>query len=100
MEHLHEAPQWLYGEGLAENVLTNAEDQIADACDLDTDRLVERGDAARRIIALSEDAETEMVVMGSRGLSDFAGLVLGSVAHKVSHGARCPVVTVTPGDVV
>ena len=97
VEHLHEAPQWLYEEGLAENVLGIAQDRIARVGDLDVDRLVERGDAARRIIALSEDADVEMVVMGSRGLSDFVGLVVGSVAHKVAHSAHCPVVTVSAG---
>ncbi|MDH3316773.1 MAG: universal stress protein [Gammaproteobacteria bacterium] len=32
--------------------------------------------------------------MGTRGLSDFQGLILGSVAHKVSYAAPCTVVTV------
>jgi nucleotide-binding universal stress UspA family protein len=33
-------------------------------------------------------------VMGSRGLSDFQALLVGSVAHKVLHYAHCPVLIV------
>ena len=95
IEHVHESSQWLYDEGLADRVLNDAQDRIADANDIDTDRYVDHGDAAKCIIGKSKDAETEMVVLGSRGLSDFGGLVLGSVAHKVAHSAGCPVVTVT-----
>ena len=35
-----------------------------------------------------------MVVMGSRGLGNLEGLVLGSVSHKVAASAPCNVVTV------
>jgi len=35
-----------------------------------------------------------MIVMGSRGLSDFKGLLLGSISHKVSAQAECTCVTV------
>ena len=33
----------------------------------------------------------DLVVMGSRGVTDFSGLLLGSVAHQVLHKATCPV---------
>ncbi len=32
-----------------------------------------------------------VIVMGSRGVSDFEGLFLGSVAHQVLHKSECPV---------
>lgn len=35
--------------------------------------------------------KTDLVVMGSRGVSDFEGLFLGSVAHQVLHKSDCPV---------
>ena len=50
--------------------------------------------AARALIDASEGAWT--VVIGSRGLGGFRGLLLGSVSQQVVHHARCAVLVV-PG---
>jgi nucleotide-binding universal stress UspA family protein len=52
------------------------------------------GRAARAILEVANESGASMVVMGSRGLSDLAGLVMGSVTHKVLHLAHCPVLVV------
>jgi nucleotide-binding universal stress UspA family protein len=52
------------------------------------------GRAARDIVDEAKSWNADLIVMGSRGLSDFAGLLLGSVAHKVIHHAECPVLVV------
>lgn len=52
------------------------------------------GNAAREILAEAAVFEPDLIVMGSRGLSDFMGLLVGSVAHKVMHFAACPVLVV------
>jgi nucleotide-binding universal stress UspA family protein len=52
------------------------------------------GRAARVILEVAEASDAGMIVMGSRGLSDLAGLVLGSVTHKVLHLAHVPVLVV------
>jgi nucleotide-binding universal stress UspA family protein len=52
------------------------------------------GRAARVILEVTRDAGASMIVLGSRGLSDMAGLVMGSVTHKVLHLAHCPVLVV------
>lgn len=52
------------------------------------------GPTAQRILEYAKDNDVDMIVMGSRGLSDISGLLVGSVSHKVSHLARCTCVTV------
>jgi nucleotide-binding universal stress UspA family protein len=52
------------------------------------------GSAAREILRMARGEDAGMIVMGSRGLSDLAGLVMGSVTHKVLHLADRPVLVV------
>jgi nucleotide-binding universal stress UspA family protein len=52
------------------------------------------GRAARVILEAANEVGADVIVMGSRGLSDMAGLVMGSVTHKVLHLARRPVLVV------
>lgn len=52
------------------------------------------GDPAQQIVERAKRIGADMVVIGSRGLSDMAGLVLGSVSHKVMHLAPCTCITV------
>jgi nucleotide-binding universal stress UspA family protein len=52
------------------------------------------GYAAREIIDDAREHEADVIVMGSRGRGDLAGLVLGSTAHKVIHLADRPVLVV------
>ena len=50
------------------------------------------GKAAQAIVDSALEHKADTIVMGSRGLSDVAGMVLGSVAHKVIHLSHVPVV--------
>jgi len=53
---------------------------------------VTRGDVAEELLRAARDAD--MLVVGSRGIGGFAGLLMGSVSSKVAHHAECPVVVV------
>jgi nucleotide-binding universal stress UspA family protein len=55
---------------------------------------VEEGNPAKIILGLAESAGVDMIVMGSRGLSDLKGIVLGSVSQKVGQLSSCTCVTV------
>jgi len=50
------------------------------------------------ILQRAEAASALAVVIGTRGLTGLRHLLLGSTAQRVVHGARCPVLTVHPGD--
>ncbi|MFP2768392.1 universal stress protein [Oceanisphaera sp. KMM 10153] len=52
------------------------------------------GEPARAIMQRAKILGVDVIVMGCRGLGDLAGLMMGSVSHKVSHGAKCGVITV------
>jgi nucleotide-binding universal stress UspA family protein len=52
------------------------------------------GHAAREIIEDAQSHDAGVIVMGSRGRGDLAGLVLGSTTHKVIHLADRPVLVV------
>lgn len=51
------------------------------------------GRPAQVIVQQAIDLGINLIVMGSRGLSDLKGLAVGSVSHKVSHLAPCTVIT-------
>jgi nucleotide-binding universal stress UspA family protein len=52
------------------------------------------GYAAREIVNDAREVGADVIVMGSRGRGDLAGLVLGSTAHKVIHLSDRPVLVV------
>jgi nucleotide-binding universal stress UspA family protein len=54
-------------------------------------RDVVAGRVAKTIVETAGANAIDLIVMGSRGLSDVQGLLLGSVTHKVIHLADVPV---------
>jgi nucleotide-binding universal stress UspA family protein len=73
-------------------------DEVVDAVDTTgvakVDRILTVGDAASALLSAATGAD--LLVVGSRGLGGFAGLLLGSVSHHVTHHATCPVVIIPP----
>ena len=56
--------------------------------------LVRRGPPARTIVQVAKERGADAIAMGSRGLGDVGGFLLGSVSHKVSSLAECTCITV------
>jgi nucleotide-binding universal stress UspA family protein len=49
-------------------------------------------------VLVAEAREADLLVVGSRGLGGFKGLLLGSVSQQCAHHASCPVAIVPNGD--
>ena len=56
--------------------------------------MVEEGDAAAKIIDISNKLDVDLIVLGSRGVSELGRYLLGSVANKVVQYAYKPVMVV------
>jgi len=52
------------------------------------------GRVAKEILDLVAAEHADLVVMGTRGLSNWEGMLVGSTAHKVLHLGRSPVLAV------
>jgi nucleotide-binding universal stress UspA family protein len=68
---------------------------IPDPGGIDVERRIVEGTAAAALVEESRGAD--LLVVGSRGLGGFRGLLLGSVGQQVAHHAACPVVIVPHG---
>lgn len=81
-------------EAIGHQILERAERIAAEAGVKKVSTLIEDGDPTRRILERAKSDGMDAIFVGARGLSDVAGLMLGSVSHKVSQLATCTCVTV------
>lgn len=67
-----------------------------EAATIDVDLEVEPGRPANVLMDTARRVGGSLLVVGSRGLGGFTGLLLGSVSEAVSRHAQCPVAVVRP----
>lgn len=69
-------------------------DETAAAVDLSAEQVTTRlelGEPGDTLLRVAADEYVDVIVMGARGLSAGAALVLGSTSYKVLQSAPCPV---------
>jgi len=77
----------------AEEIARPYLNQLTEAGIHHVERLLEEP-AGSMIPEVAEDEKCDLIVLGSRGLSNLQGLIIGSVTHRVLHTAKCPVLVV------
>ena len=78
------------GEEIVENALEKIKEAGIDAELHD----MHFGIAAERILKAEKELNPDLIVMGSRGLSTFKKMLLGSLSDEISKKARAPVLIV------
>jgi nucleotide-binding universal stress UspA family protein len=79
-------------EASARKTLERALTDTGDHADVEVEPVVREGAPAR--VLLDEASDADLLVIGSRGLGGFRGLLLGSVGQQCAQHAPCPVVVV------
>ena len=75
--------------------------QLLDECaaifeekDLKVAKVIAEGDPGFEIAEYAKGNGISHIVLGTRGLSNLKGLIMGSVSHQVIHFAQCPITLV------
>lgn len=74
---------------VAEAAKARAAEQIGDV-----HAFVRNGSVARGIVGFAKERDCDLIVIGGRGMGSVEGFLLGSVSHKVTGMAECPVMVV------
>ena len=82
------------GREQADAILQEAEDAARNAGIFNVTRVVGDGDPVKALLKLLQEMPVDLVVVGTRGLTGLRELAMGSVAHKITVAAPCPVLIV------
>ena len=77
----------------AKEIVSPYLEQLEDSGVPFTVRLMEEP-AGTMIPEVAREEKCDLIIMGSRGLSNLQGLIIGSVTHRVLHVAECDVMVV------
>jgi nucleotide-binding universal stress UspA family protein len=75
----------------AGNVVEDAKKLATDLGAKKVRGFIKSGPPARTIVGFAKEKDAGLIVLGSRGLGDVERFLLGSVSHKVTSLAECPV---------
>ena len=78
----------------AREIVERAKKLATDAGATGVRAFVKNGAPSRSIVAFAQERECDLIVLGSRGLGSIEEYLLGSVSHKVTGLAKCPVMVV------
>lgn len=92
-EHM-EDPNLSSLQMIASNILDEANNCLEGKKLVLVEKVVGEGFASDVLVNIAKEKNCDLIVLGTRGLSDFASLVLGSVSHRVANNAACSVLTV------
>lgn len=81
-----------FAQAVLEQVTAQTAARVAEFPDVAVSFEVPHGAAGRELIKISERAR--VIVVGTRGLGGFSGLLLGSVSDQVVEHARCDVLVI------
>jgi nucleotide-binding universal stress UspA family protein len=81
-------------ELISEGIMKVAQNQVKATGLKIAKAMVSRGDPAEEVVKFAKNNDIDMIIIGSRGLGQIKGILLGSVSSKVCHLAECTCVTV------
>ncbi len=84
----------LAGRLAADPVTRHARRRLQERGFTNPEALAMEGDPASAILDFAKGHNVDAIVLGSRGRGDLAGLLLGSVSHKLAHLAKCACIIV------
>ena len=89
------------GGEMAERLRKNAEaksmamleeyKKLLEPCDMDVELISRSGRPDYVILNVQDELDSDLIVIGSRGLSILENVIMGSVVTRVLEGATCPV---------
>ena len=94
-EHAEAPAEWEYDKIISTGIIDDARKYAVSLGANNIQAIIEHGDPAKMITKFAEENQVDMIVMGNRGIGKFNGIVFGSVSQKVSHLAKCTVITVS-----
>jgi nucleotide-binding universal stress UspA family protein len=86
--------QWAINPRQATEETLAAASEMAREAGVSATTHARQGDPADAILAVAEEREADLVIVGNKGMTGAKRFLLGSVPNKVSHHAPCSVLIV------